>query len=124
MATIIRIGKKMVCDDEYNALIKATEKIHELYYKQEDADMQFSNARNRAQNHLIALGLSRLVTANLTEIIYSLEDSTDEELVLLHRAAEAKAQVDATVLVAEESFRYASQRYEDCIKENAAPKKS
>lgn len=109
----------MVCDDEYNALVTATEKLHETYYKQEDADVQFSNAKSRAQSHLIASGLSRLITASTAEIIYSLEESSDEELVLLHDAAATKSQIDVTVLAAEESYRYTSQRYEKCMKTNA-----
>lgn len=113
----------MVCDDEYNALIKATERLHELYYQQENVDSQFSNARRGAQNSLISTGLARLITASTTEIIYSLEDSLQEELVLLHDAAVTKAQVDATILAAEEAYRYTSERYEECIKKNTESKK-
>lgn len=96
--------------------MKATERLHELYYQQENADAEFSNVRNRIQDHLIASGLARLVTATPAEIVYSLEDSSEEWLVSLHDAAVAKVQTDVGVLAAEESYRYASQRYEDCIK--------
>jgi hypothetical protein len=97
-------------------LIKATEKLHELCYQQENSDIQFSNARSRVQNHLISSGLSRLVNATPGEIIYSLEDNPEEEFVLLRDAAVVKSQLDAAVLSAEEFYRYAVQRYEDCIK--------
>jgi len=106
----------MVCDEEYNSLIKATERLHELYYQQESADAEFSNVRNRIQDHLIASGLARLVNASPAEIVYSLEGSSEEWLVSLHDAAVVKVQADVGVLAAEESYRYASQRYEDCIK--------
>ncbi|MGI0073512.1 MAG: hypothetical protein ACREA3_06850 [Nitrosotalea sp.] len=108
----------MVCDDEYNALVKATEKLHESYYQQETADIQFANSLRTAQSQLILSGLSRLVNASVTEIIYSLEERTGKDFVLLHEAATAKSQVDSSVLAAEESYQYASQRYEDCLKEN------
>jgi hypothetical protein len=114
----------MTCNDEYNALTKATERLHELYYQQENVDSQFSNAKRVAQNSLISAGLARLITASTTEIIYSLENSLQEELVLLHDASVTKAQVDATILAAEEAYRYASERYEECIKQNTEPKKS
>jgi hypothetical protein len=102
--------------DEYNSLVKATEKLHELYYQQDNSDIQFSNARARAQNHLISSGLSGLVNATAGEIIYSLEGNLEDEFLLLHDAAITKSQLDAAVLSAEEFYRYASQRYEDCIK--------
>jgi hypothetical protein len=108
----------MVCDDEYNALVKATEKLHELYYQQETADIQFSNALRTAQSQLISSGLSRLVNASVAEIIYSLEERTEKDFVSLHEAATEKSQVDSIILAAEESYQYASQRYEDCLKES------
>ena len=108
----------MVCDVEYNTLIKATENLHELYYQQETADIQFYNAIKTAESHLISSGLSRLVNASPAEIIYSLEEITEQDFVILHEAAKVKSQMDTTILAAEESYRYASQRYEDCLKEN------
>jgi len=107
----------MNCDEEYNALVKATEKLHELYYQQETVDTQFCNALRSAQNQLITSGLSRLVNATPAEIIYSLEESSENGFASLHDAAVAKSQLDAKVVVAEESYQYASQRYEDCLKE-------
>lgn len=106
----------MNCDEEYNALVKATEKLHELYYQQETADTQFSNALRSAQNQLISSGLSRLVNATPAEIIYSLEESSENSFSSLHDAATGKSQLDAKVAVAEESYQYALQRYEDCLK--------
>ncbi len=108
----------MSCDDEYNALVKATERLHESYYQQETADILFSNALRTAQSQLILSGLSRLVNASVTEIIYSLEERTEKDFVLLHKAARAKSQVDSSVLAAEESYQYASQRYDTCLKES------
>jgi len=114
----------MKCDEEYNALVKATEKLHELYYQQETADTQFSNALRTAQSHLISSGLSRLVNATPAEIIYSLEENSEKDFVSLHEAAAVKSQIDAKVVAAEESYQYASQRYEDCLKENTKEKDS
>jgi hypothetical protein len=108
----------MVCDDEYNALVKATERLHELYYQQETADISFSNALRTAQGQLILSGLSRLVNAGVTEIIYSLDERIEKDFVVLHEAARAKSQVDSSVLATEESYQYASQMYEDCLKES------
>ena len=107
----------MICDDEYNALIKATEKLYEIYYQQETSDIQFSNALKMAQSDLISAGLSRLINASPAEIIYSLDENPEKEFGLLHEAAKTKSQVDVTVVAAEESYRYASQRYDECLKE-------
>ena len=107
----------MNCDEEYNALVKATEKLHELYYQQETADTQFSNALSSAQSLLISSGFSRLVNATPAEIIYSLEESSENGFASLHDAAATKSQLDAKVVVAEESYEYALRRYEDCLKE-------
>ncbi len=112
----------MGCNDEYNVLIKATEKLHELYYQQENTDNQFFNARRVAQVHLIANGLARLATASPIEIIYSLGENRQEELVLLHDAAATKAQMDAAILEAEELYRYATEKYEECIKKSTESK--
>ena len=114
----------MKCDEEYSALVKATEKLHELYYQQETADIQFSNMLRAAENHLIASGLVRLVNATPAEIIYSLEESSEKDFVSLHEAAVTKSQVDARAAAAEESFQYASHRYENCLKENTNEKDS
>ena len=108
----------MNCDEEYNSLVKTTEKLHELYYQQETVDIQFSNALQTAQNHLISSGLSRLVNATPAEIIYALEESSENDFASLHRAAVTKSQLDTKVAAAEESYQYAIQRYEDCLKEN------
>jgi len=112
------------CDEEYIALVKATEKLHDLYYQQETADTQFSNALRAAENHLIAAGLVRLVNATPVEIIYSLEESSEKSFSSLHEAAVAKSQVDVKAAAAEESFQYASQRYENCLKENSKDENS
>jgi hypothetical protein len=114
----------MNCDEEYNALVKATEKLHELYYQQETADTQFSNALRAAQNHLISSGLSRLVNATPAEIIYAFEESSENDFALLQEAAVAKSKLDSKVAAAEESYQYISQRYEDCLKENTKEKDS
>lgn len=114
----------MKCDEEYNALVKATEKLHELYYQQETADTQFSNALRAAQSQLILSGLSRLANATPAEIIYSLEESSEKDFASLHETAVAKSQVDVKAAAAEESYQYASQRYEDCLNENTKEKNS
>ncbi len=107
----------MICDDEYAALVKATERLHEIYYQQETTDIQFSNALSAAQNYLISSGLARLAKASPSEIIYSLEERSEKDLTLLHDAAIAKLELDTKVIAAEESYQYAYQRYEDCLKE-------
>ena len=112
----------MNCNEEYNALVKTTEKLHELYYQQENADTQFSNALGTAQNHLISSGLSRLVNASPAEIINALEERSEKDFVILQEAATIKSQLDAKVTAAEESYQYAFQRYEDCLKESTKEK--
>ncbi|MDE1726460.1 MAG: hypothetical protein KGH89_04265 [Thaumarchaeota archaeon] len=106
----------MDCEDEYNTLIKSTERLHELYYQQESSDFAFANALASAQNHLIASGLVRLVTASAGEIVNSLEDNSEKGFFELHDAAASKVQADTAVIAAEESYRDASQRYDNCIK--------
>ena len=108
----------MNCDDEYAALVKATERLHELYYQQETTDTQFSNALSASQNHLISSGLSRLVNSTPSEIIYSLEERSEKDLTVFHDTAAAKLGLDTKVIAAEESYQYAYQRYEECLKEN------
>ncbi|MGI0046727.1 MAG: hypothetical protein ACREBB_06015 [Nitrosotalea sp.] len=106
----------MDCEDEYNELTKSTEKLHELYYQQENVNFAFSNALASAQNYLISSGLVRLATATAAEIVNALEDNAQEGFVELHDSAASKVQAD--IAVAEESYRDASQRYEDCIKQS------
>lgn len=106
----------MQCEDEYNELTRRTERLHELYYHQEGAGFAFSNALANAQNYLIASGLVRLATATPAEIVNALDDSDQEGFVELRDAASGKVKVDAEVTAAEESYRDASRRYEDCIK--------
>ncbi|MGB9003841.1 MAG: hypothetical protein WCC52_08555 [Nitrosotalea sp.] len=110
----------MYCEDEYNALVKSTERLHELYYQQENADFAFSNALASAQNHMIASGLVRLATASASEIVNVLEDNAEKGFFELHDAAESKVQIDAAVRAAEESYRDTSQRYDECIKRQAS----
>ena len=106
----------MYCEDEYNELTKSTERLHELYYQQEGAEFAFSNALAGAQNYLITTGLVRLVTASAAEIVNTLEDTDQEGFTELRDAAESKVHADAAVAAAEESYRDASKRYEECIK--------
>jgi len=110
----------MYCEDEYNALVKSTERLHELYYQQENADFAFSNALASAQNHMIASGLVRLATASASEIVNVLEDNAEKGFFELHDAAENKVQRDAAVIAAEESYRDTCQRYDECIKRQAS----
>jgi uncharacterized protein (DUF1778 family) len=109
----------MDCEDEYNALTKSTERLHELYYQQENADFAFSNALASAQNYLITTGLVRLVTASPAEIVNTLEDRNQDGFVELHDAAASKVQADSAVAVEEESYRDATRRYEECIKKQS-----
>ncbi len=106
----------MDCEDEYNELTKSTERLHELYYQQETVEFAFSNALANAKNHLIATGLVRLANASAAEIVNELEDSDQEGFVELHDTAARKVQIDAAVTAAEETYRDASKRYEECIK--------
>ncbi|MGB6463122.1 MAG: hypothetical protein WA799_05645 [Nitrosotalea sp.] len=106
----------MYCEDEYNALVKSTERLYELYYQQENSNFAFSNALASAQNHMIASGLVRLATASAGEIVNVLEDNAEKGFFELHDAAESKVQVDVAVMAAEESYRDTCQRYEECIK--------
>src|SRR5574337_637501 len=105
----------MHCEDEYVKLTKSTERLHELYYQQENAEFAFSNSLTSAKNYLIATGLVRLTNAEPAEIVNVLEDSDQDGFIELHDSAANKVQIDAAVLVAEESYRDASKRYEDCI---------
>ncbi len=109
----------MECEDEYNELTKTTERLHELYYQQENAEFAFSNALSSAQNYLIATGLVRLTSASASEIVNSLEDMDHDGFVELHDAAASKVQIDAAVQAVEESYRDASKRYEECIKKQS-----
>ncbi|MDE1826930.1 MAG: hypothetical protein KGH99_00455 [Thaumarchaeota archaeon] len=106
----------MHCEDEYNSLVKSTERLHELYYQQETVDFAFSNALASAQNHMIASGLVRLATASASEIVNALEDNAEKGFFELHDAAESKVQIDTAVRAAEESYRDACQRYDECVK--------
>ena len=108
----------MNCEDAYNELTKSTEKLHELYYQQEGADFAFSNALASAQNHLIASGLVRLVSATAAEIVNSIDDSAQEGFVELYDSATSKVQADMAVVAAEEAYRDAYQRYDECIKQS------
>jgi len=110
----------MYCEDEYNALVKSTEILHELYYQQESADFAFSNALASAQNHMIVSGLVRLSTASASEIVNVLEDNAEKGFFELHDAAESKVQIDAAVMAAEESYRDTYQRYDECIKKQTS----
>ncbi|HKU33044.1 MAG TPA: hypothetical protein VJR22_04290 [Candidatus Nitrosotalea sp.] len=112
----------MDCEDEYNTLTKSTEKLHELYYQQENANFAFSNALSSAQNYLITTGLVRLATASPAEIVNTLEDRNQEGFTELHDAATSKVQVDSAVAAAEESYRDATKRYEECIKKHSGNK--
>lgn len=112
----------MDCENEYNELVKSTERLHELYYQQENANFAFSNALASAQNHLIASGLVRLATSTAAEIVNVLEDNAQEGFAELHDSAASKVQADITVAAAEESYRDASQRYDDCIKKRSSDK--
>ncbi|MDE1765038.1 MAG: hypothetical protein KGI27_02065 [Thaumarchaeota archaeon] len=109
----------MHCEDEYNELTKSTERLHELYYQQEGAEFAFSNALASAQNYLITAGLVRLATASAAEIVNILEDTNQEGFTELRDAAESKIHADTAVAAAEESYRDASKRYEECIKKQA-----
>ncbi|MGI0088334.1 MAG: hypothetical protein ACREBI_10335 [Nitrosotalea sp.] len=106
----------MCCENEYNALVKSTEKLYEIYYQQENADFAFSIALVSAQNHMIASGLVRLVTASASEIVNVLEDNAEKGFFELHDAAENKVQTDAVAMAAEESYRDTCHRYDECIK--------
>lgn len=106
----------MECEDEYNELTKSTERLHELYYQQETVEYAFANALASAQNHLIATGLVRLASAGAAEILNVLEDSKQDGFFELHDAAESKVQIDSSVAAAEQAYRDASRRYEECIK--------
>ena len=106
----------MRCEDEYNSLIKSTERLHELYYQQENADLAFYNALSSAQNYMIASGLVRLATASAGEIVNALEDNAESGFSELHDVAKSKVQIDFAVIAAEESYRDACQRYDECIK--------
>ncbi|MDE1829018.1 MAG: hypothetical protein KGI25_01720 [Thaumarchaeota archaeon] len=106
----------MDCEDEYNEITRTTERLHELYYQQETVEFAFSNALANAQNYLIDTGLVRLATATAAEIVNALEDSYQEGFAELHDAAASKVQIDAAVISAEEAYRDASKRYEECIK--------
>lgn len=68
----------MCCENEYNDLVKSTEKLYEIYYQQENSDFTFSNALASAQNQMIASGLVSLVTASASEIISVLEDNAEK----------------------------------------------
>lgn len=105
----------MACEDEYNELGRSTERLHELYYQQETAEFAFANALANAQNYLISTGLVRLATASAAEILNALEDSGQEGFVELHDAAAGKVAIDIQVKSAEESYRDASRRYDECI---------
>ncbi len=107
----------MGCEDEYNELIKSTEKLHELYYQQESVDFAFSNALASAQNYLISSGLVRLVSATAAEIVNELDDNAQEGFAELYDSATSKIQIDMAVVIAEESYRDACKRYDDCIKQ-------
>ncbi len=110
----------MECEDEYEKLTKSTEKLHELYYQQENAEFAFSNALASAQNYLITVGLVRLTTASAAEIVNTLEDVHQEGFTELHDAAINKIKADSAVTAAEESYRDASNRYEECIKKHSS----
>ena len=112
----------MDCEDEYNTLTKSTEKLHELYYQQENANFAFSNALSSAQNYLITMGLVRLVTTSPAEIVNTLEDRNQEGFTELHDAAISKVQADSAVAAAEESYSDATKRYEECIKKHVGNK--
>jgi len=114
----------MNCEDAYNELIKSTEKLHELYYQQENADFAFSNALASAQNHLISSGLVRLVSATAAEIANSIVDSSQEGFVELYDSATSKVQADQAVVAAEEAYRDACKRYDDCIKQSTGSEAS
>ncbi|HJU14746.1 MAG TPA: hypothetical protein VJ792_09865 [Candidatus Nitrosotalea sp.] len=107
----------MECEEEYNELTALTEKLHELYYQQENAEFAFSNALSSAQNHLIATGLVSLTSATAAEILNTLEDTKQDGFAELHDAASSKVQLDAAVRSLEESYRDASKRYDECLKE-------
>lgn len=109
----------MDCEEEYNELTKSTERLHELYYQQENTEFAFANALASAQNYLIATGLVRLATASAAEIVNALEDADQEGFVELHDTAASKVQIDAAVIAAEESYRDVSKRYDECIKKQS-----
>ncbi len=109
----------MDCEEEYNSLTKSTERLHELYYQQENADFAFANALASAQNYLITSGLVRLVTAGPAEIVNTLEDIKQEGFVELRDAAASKILADSAVTAAEEVYRDATKRYEECIKKQS-----
>lgn len=111
--------RRMDCEDEYSESTRATERLHEMYYQQEATEFAFSNALANAQNYLITTGLVRLSTATAAEIVNALEDSGQEGFTELHDAAASKMRIDASVASAEESYRDASRRYDDCIKRQA-----
>lgn len=105
----------MECEEEYNELTKLTEKLHEMYYQQENSDFAFSNALASSQNHLIASGLVSLTRASAAEIVNTLTDMDSEGFSELREAAASKVQVDAAVKSLEESCRDANKRYDECL---------
>ncbi len=107
----------MECEEEYNELTRLTERLHELYYQQENSDFAFSNALASSQNHLIASGLVSLTGAGAAEILNTLGDMDQEGFSELREAASSKVQIDSAVKSLEESYRDASKRYDRCLEQ-------
>ena len=105
----------MGCEDEYSHLTKTTERLHELYYQQENARAVFYNILTSVQGQLVSSGLSRLVTASPAEILDTLEDEGIGGFEELKSASESRVKIDDSVLAAEKSYLDASNRYEECI---------
>lgn len=108
----------MTCHEQYDALFRATERLHEIYYQQESVEASFSNVLNKVKGQLISSGLSSITESSAAEVLYALEENNETGFEDLKEAARIKIQVDVAASTAEESYQHASEKYEECIKQS------